>query len=88
MEISAIYDISLSDREDAGLEATDSKWTGKRQANHYLPTRKYRRVPLRSRNETIDNWLTLDNDEFGSAAGETYNCGDAFIDLEDFLVEG
>jgi hypothetical protein len=30
----------------------------------------------------------MDDDEFGSTPGEKYNANDAFVDLEDFLVEG
>lgn len=37
---------------------------------------------LRSRNETIDNWLDLDR------AVDTDEEDDAFVDLEDFLVDG
>lgn len=51
-------------------------------------SRRPRRYVLRSRNETIDDWLAMDDDEFGSEPGERYNVDDAFVDLEDFLVEG
>jgi len=61
---------------------------GKRRKRLHVPIRKSRRMILRSRNETIDDWLTLDDEEFGSAPGEKYNAEDAFADLEDFLVEG
>jgi hypothetical protein len=30
----------------------------------------------------------MDDDDHGRAAGEKYNSNDAFVDLEDFLVEG
>jgi len=30
----------------------------------------------------------MDDDEFGAAPGEKYNGDDAFVDLEDFIVEG
>jgi hypothetical protein len=30
----------------------------------------------------------MDDDEFGLAPGERYNADDAFVDLEDFIVEG
>jgi len=51
-------------------------------------SRRSRRFALRSRNETIDEWLAMDDDEFGLEPGERYNVDDAFVDLEDFLVEG
>jgi hypothetical protein len=45
-------------------------------------------MPLRSRNETIDVWLTLDDEDFAGTSGEVYNNDDAYVDLEDFIVEG
>mmetsp|Transcript_22432 Transcript_22432/g.36688 ORF Transcript_22432/g.36688 Transcript_22432/m.36688 type:complete len:474 (+) Transcript_22432:2-1423(+) len=90
MKISEINDNILSgeDQSDADLEGDDFTWTGKRQKRRYASVRKFRRVSLRSRNETIDNWLTMDDDDIGSTPGEKYNGNDAFVDLEDFLVEG
>ena len=76
------------DSSDEELEGSDVLLGGKRQKERYTPMRKSRRVHLRSRNETVDNWLMMDNDEFGPKPGEKYNADDAFVDLEDFLVEG
>ena len=45
-------------------------------------------MSLRSRNDTIDNWLAKDDDNFAAAPGERYNDVDAFVDLEDFIVDG
>jgi hypothetical protein len=74
---------------DADIDEDDFILSGKRQNQHpYGKVRKSRRVSLRSRNDTIDNWLTMDDDEFGAAPGEKYNADDAFVDLEDFIVEG
>ncbi|KAL7553336.1 hypothetical protein ACHAWF_016611, partial [Thalassiosira exigua] len=72
--------LSLDDNgSDAHLERDDFAWTRKR---------KRRRHTLRSRNLTVDSWLAMDDEQFGSTPGETYNTNDAFVDLEDFLVEG
>jgi hypothetical protein len=82
----------LSDEDDfyEDLERNESSsLAGKRRRQRLCSyARKSRRVPLRSRNETVDDWLAMDDDEFGSAPGEKYNANDAFVDLEDFLVEG
>jgi len=82
----------LSDEDsDSNTDYEEEEFTaaGKRQAmRRYTPYRKSHRVSLRSRNDTIDNWLTLDDDEFAATTGEKYNTNDAFVDLEDFLVEG
>ena len=76
------------DSEEEDIHGDGITLTGKRQRQRFAPVRKSRRVSLRSRNETIDNWLTLDDDHFGSTPGEKYNVDDGFVDLEDFLVEG
>ena len=60
---------------------------GKRPKQQFGPRQK-RRMSLRSRNDTIDNWLTMDDNNFAAAPGERYNDIDAFVDLEDFLVDG
>lgn len=74
---------------DADIDEDDIIAGGKRRKDHrYGKVRKSRRVSLRSRNDTIDNWLTMDDYEFGSDLGEKYNADDAFVDLEDFIVEG
>jgi len=82
----------LSDEDsDSDTDADEEEFTaaGKRQMmRRYTPMRKSHRVSLRSRNDTIDNWLTQDDDEFATTPGEKYNTNDAFVDLEDFLVEG
>ncbi|KAL9182542.1 hypothetical protein ACHAXT_013194, partial [Thalassiosira profunda] len=79
---------SEEDESDADIEGEDFAWPGKRRRHRYAPVRKSRRMALRSRNDTIDDWLAMDDDEFGAAPGEKYNADDAFVDLEDFLVEG
>jgi len=82
----------LSDEDsDSDTDAEEEEFTaaGKRQVmRRYTPMRKSHRVSLRSRNDTIDNWLTMDDDEFATTPGEKHNTNDAFVDLEDFLVEG
>ena len=82
--------LSDEDESDEDLESGEfSSLAGKRRRQRlYSYARKSRRVPLRSRNETVDDWLAMDDDEFGSTPGEKYNANDAFVDLEDFLVEG
>jgi hypothetical protein len=82
---------SDDDPNNGGGDEFSSSLTGKRRTRlryPYANMRKSRRVSLRSRNETIDDWLAMDDDEFGSAPGERYNADDAFVDLEDFIVEG
>ena len=82
-------DSLLSDEKDSEEDdLEEDKTTGKRQRQRYTPVRKSRKVSLRSRNETIDNWLAIDDEEFATTTGEKYNSSDAFVDLEDFLVEG
>ena len=80
------------DPNNGGGDEFSSSLTGKRHTRRRFPyysrMRKSRRVYLRSRNETVDDWLAMDDDEFGSAPGERYNADDAFVDLEDFIVEG
>jgi hypothetical protein len=73
-------------REDVESDLESDK-AMKRQKQRFGPRRK-RRMSLRSRNETIDNWLTFDDDDFAAAPGERYNDFDAFVDLEDFIVDG
>ena len=80
--------LSEEEESEEDIEGDGITLTVKRQIQRFAPVRKSRRVSLRSRNETIDNWLTLDDDEFGSTPGEKYNVDDGFVDLEDFLVEG
>jgi hypothetical protein len=82
---------SDDDPNNGGGDEFSSSLTGKRRTRlryPYANMRKSRRVSLRSRNETVDDWLAMDDDEFGSAPGERYNADDAFVDLEDFIVEG
>jgi hypothetical protein len=82
--------LSDEDESDEDLESDEfSPLAGKRRRQQlHSYARKSHRVPLRSRNETVDDWLAMDDDEFGSTPGEKYNANDAFVDLEDFLVEG
>eukprot|EP00986_Skeletonema_menzelii_P012554 scaffold6975_cov83-Skeletonema_menzelii.AAC.11 len=88
MKIDGIENTVLvgGDGEDAesDLEGDTSKKRSKQQL--FGPRRK-RRMSLRSRNDTIDNWLAMDDDNFAAAPGERYNV-DAFVDLEDFIVDG
>ncbi|KAL7488201.1 hypothetical protein ACHAW6_013787 [Cyclotella cf. meneghiniana] len=81
----------LSDDEAEPVEEDDDvSFQGrKRPYRGFVPARKSRRrMTLRSRNETIDDWLTLDDEDFAAAPGEIYNVDDAFVDLEDFIVDG
>ena len=87
-----VDDVLLSNEDESDKEFEDEHMpslSGKRQMLRLNPLiRKTRRITLRSRNETVDDWLTMDDDDHGRAAGEKYNYNDAFVDLEDFLVEG
>jgi hypothetical protein len=87
-----VDDVLLSNEDESDEEFEDEHMpssSGKRQMRRLYPLiRKSRRITLRSRNETVDDWLTMDDDDHGRAAGEKYNSNDAFVDLEDFLVEG
>jgi hypothetical protein len=88
-------EMKIDDLENAaatgGGEDAESDLEGdtarKRPKQQFGPKRK-RRMSLRSRNETIDNWLTFDDDDFAEAPGERYNDFDAYVDLEDFIVDG
>ena len=64
---------SNDDLNNGGGDEFSSSLTGKRLTRRRFPyprMRRSRRVPLRSRNETVDDWLAMDDDEFGSAPGE------------------
>jgi hypothetical protein len=79
---------SLTKQDAFGMMMTDSSLGSKKRQkqNHEIDTRirkeRRRGRVVRSRNQLVDEWLHLDqeNDE-----GDD---GDAFVDLEDFLVEG
>jgi hypothetical protein len=75
------------DNTGSGDEANMSVGLKRRQPGA-ATARRTRRKPLRSRNETIDDWLTLDDEDFAGTSGEVYNNDDAYVDLEDFIVEG
>jgi hypothetical protein len=79
----------LSD-DEAEPADDDVSFQGRKRPNRgFVPARRSRRrITLRSRNETIDDWLTLDDEDFAAAPGEVYNADDAFVDLEDFIVDG
>jgi hypothetical protein len=86
-KLNGLDDDSPSDE----YESNDDPNNGKRHTRRrvlYSRMRKSRRVSLRSRNETVDDWLAMDDDEFGSAPGERCNADDASVNLEDFIVEG
>ena len=87
-----VDDVLLSTEDEFDKKFEDEHMpslSGKRQMRRLYPLiRKSRRITLRSRNETVDDWLTMDDDDHGRATGEKYNYNDAFVDLEDFLVEG
>eukprot|EP00804_Cyclotella_cryptica_P025553 CCRYP_002818-RA/>CCRYP_002818-RA protein AED:0.03 eAED:0.03 QI:163/1/1/1/0.5/0.33/3/886/2032 len=89
LRTSETYADLLSD-EEAELSDDDfSLQRRKRPRRRFASARRsLRRMPLRSRNETIDDWLTLDDEDFAAAPGEIYNVEDAFVDLEDFIVDG
>jgi hypothetical protein len=73
------------DDDDDGSGNEGQMHASKKRRLGFAPSRS-RRMSLRSRNETIDDWLSLDNEEL--ASGERFNADDAFVDLEDFIVEG
>ena len=74
-------------REEVAESDLEEDAVRKRPMQQFRSRRK-RRMSLRSRNDTIDNWLTLDDENFASTPGERYNDVDAYVDLEDFIVEG
>ena len=76
--------ISFEDKEDDLGNATLGK-RKRRGRNTAVEKhlRKAQRNVLRSRNEVVDEWLDLDADNV-----DRNDSMDAFVDLEDFLVEG
>ena len=84
---SLVSSAGLFSDEDGGNSDEDNFLLNiKRRQSGFSFARRSRRMQLRSRNETIDDWLALD-DEFAGTGEEAYN-DDTFVDLEDFLVEG
>ena len=74
--------ISFKDKEDGNPTLGKRKRRGRSTAiEKHL--RKAQRNVLRSRNEVVDEWLDLDADN-----DDRNDSMDAFVDLEDFLVEG
>ncbi|KAL3794237.1 hypothetical protein ACHAWO_006481 [Cyclotella atomus] len=73
------------DGDDDASGNEDQVHASKKRRLDLAPSRS-RRMSLRSRNETIDDWLSLDNKDL--ASGERFSADDAFVDLEDFIVEG
>ena len=86
MKIDGLENAALNGGEDAESDL-EGDIARKRPKQQFGPRRK-RRMSLRSRNETVDNWLTNDDIDFASAPGERYNDIDAYVDLEDFIVDG
>ena len=76
--------ISFKDKEDELGNPTLGK-RKRRGRNNAIEKhlRKAQRNVLRSRNEVVDEWLDLDADN-----ADRNDTMDAFVDLEDFLVEG
>ena len=76
--------ISFKDKEDELGNPTLGK-RKRRGRNNAIEKhlRKAQRNVLRSRNEVVDEWLDLDADN-----ADRNDSMDAFVDLEDFLVEG
>ena len=75
----------ISDGDGGNSDEDDFLLNTTRGQSGFSFTRS-RRMQMRSRNETIDDWLALD-DEFAGTGGEVYN-NDTFVDLEDFIVDG
>eukprot|EP00978_Attheya_sp_CCMP212_P013722 scaffold34550_cov56-Attheya_sp.AAC.3 len=81
-----------SSQKDAANGATRGVRTKRKSRSISVPRsqglqkrlRDARRKVLRSRNEVVDTWLGLDEE----TAGEGKGTNDAYVDLEDFLVEG
>ncbi|KAL3773946.1 hypothetical protein ACHAW5_010843 [Stephanodiscus triporus] len=87
-------DVLLSDEDESDDDPEGdnfSQLTGKRRSRQRFSysLRKSRKVSLRSRNETVDSWLAMDDDEFGSARREksTMPTMPSLIS-RDFIVEG
>jgi len=76
--------ISFKDKEDdLGNPTLGKRKRRGRNATIEKHLRKAQRNVLRSRNEVVDEWLDLDADN-----ADQNDSMDAFVDLEDFLVEG
>ena len=76
--------ISFEDKEDdLGNAALGKRKRRGRNTAVEKHLRKAQRNVLRSRNEVVDEWLDLDADNV-----DQNDSMDAFVDLEDFLVEG
>jgi hypothetical protein len=88
MKIDDIEDDALRGKDDGESDAEGDFDTSraKRPRQHFFGPRRKRRMSLRSRNATIDDWLTADNDDLDP--GESHNYVDAYVDLEDFIVDG
>ena len=88
MEIDDIEDDALRGKDDGESDAEGDFDTSraKRPRQQFFGPRRKRRMSLRSRNATIDDWLTADNDDLDP--GESHNYVDAYVDLEDFIVDG
>lgn len=87
MKIDGIESAALGGGNGEDAESDPGGGMARKRLKQQFGPRRKRRMSLRSRNDTIDDWLTLD-DEFATAPGERYNDVDAFVDLEDFLVDG
>ena len=88
MKIDDIEDDALRGKDDGESDADGDFDTSrtKRPRQQFFGPRRKRRMSLRSRNATIDDWLTADNDDLDP--GESLNYVDAYVDLEDFIVDG
>jgi len=78
--------ISFEDKQDdlsSGASLGKRKRRGGRNTDIEQHLRKAQRNILRSRNEVVDEWLDLDANN-----ADRNSSLDAFVDLEDFLVEG
>ena len=79
--------IAFEDKEDeliSGASVGAKRKRYGRTAALAKHLREKRRNVLRSRNEVVDEWLGLD----ASHSERVGTSMDAFVDLEDFLVEG
>jgi hypothetical protein len=83
------FDMALISFEDKQDDLSSAATLGKRKRHSGRNTdiekhlRKAQRNILRSRNEVVDEWLDLDANN-----ADRNSSMDAFVDLEDFLVEG
>ena len=75
---------STGDESESNDEIEGLTMPGKRHIRQLDVRRKSRKTTRKSRNDTIDEWLTLDN----SKSNGKKHSSDSYMDLEDFIVDG